>query len=70
MRLSLGISAYMLTLAVVIPASGWIADRFGARRVFCGAIALFTLASMLCGASNSLWAIRRPRESCKASAAP
>jgi EmrB/QacA subfamily drug resistance transporter len=54
-RLSLGISVYMLTLAVVIPASGWIADRFGARRVFCFAIALFTLASMLCGASNSLW---------------
>ena len=54
-RLSLGISVYMLTLAVVIPASGWIADRFGTRRVFCAAIALFTLASMLCGASNSLW---------------
>ena len=54
-RLSLGISVYMLTLAVVIPASGWVADRFGPRRVFCGAIALFTLASMLCGASNSLW---------------
>ncbi len=54
-RLSLGISVYMLTLAVVIPASGWVADRFGPRRVFCSAIALFTLASMLCGASNSLW---------------
>ncbi len=54
-RLSLGISVYMLTLAVVIPASGWIADRFGPRRVFCSAIALFTLSSMLCGASNDLW---------------
>jgi EmrB/QacA subfamily drug resistance transporter len=54
-QLSLGISAYMLTVAIVIPASGWIADRFGPRRVFCCAIALFTLASMLCGASNSLW---------------
>jgi EmrB/QacA subfamily drug resistance transporter len=40
---------------VVIPASGWVADRFGPRRVFCSAIALFTLASMLCGASNGLW---------------
>jgi EmrB/QacA subfamily drug resistance transporter len=54
-RLSLGISVYMLTLAVVIPASGWVADRFGPRRVFCGAIAIFTLSSMLCGASNNLW---------------
>jgi EmrB/QacA subfamily drug resistance transporter len=54
-RLSLGISVYMLTLAVVIPASGWVADRFGPRRVFCGAIALFTIASMLCGASGDLW---------------
>jgi EmrB/QacA subfamily drug resistance transporter len=54
-RLSLGISVYMLTLAVVIPASGWVADRFGARRVFCSAIALFIVASMLCGASDSLW---------------
>ncbi len=53
-HLSLGISVYMLTLAVVIPASGWVADRFGPRRVFCGAIALFTIASMLCGASNNL----------------
>src|ERR1700758_481582 len=54
-RLSLGISVYLLTLAVVIPASGWIADRFGPRRVFCGAIAVFTIASMLCGASGDLW---------------
>jgi EmrB/QacA subfamily drug resistance transporter len=45
----------MLTLAVIIPASGWVADRFGPRRVFCGAIALFTISSMLCGASNNLW---------------
>lgn len=54
-RLSLGISVYMLTLAVFIPASGWVADRFGPRRVFCTAIALFTLSSMLCGASENLW---------------
>ena len=44
----------MLTLAVFIPASGWIADRFGARTVFCSAIVVFTLGSILCGASNSL----------------
>ena len=44
----------MLTLAVFIPASGWVADRFGARTVFCSAIVIFTLGSILCGASTSL----------------
>ncbi len=53
--LSLGITAYILTIAVMIPASGWIADRLGARNVFCAAIALFTLASVWCGFSTSLW---------------
>jgi EmrB/QacA subfamily drug resistance transporter len=52
--LKLALTAYMLTLAVFIPASGWIADRFGARTVFCSAIATFTLGSILCGASTSL----------------
>jgi EmrB/QacA subfamily drug resistance transporter len=44
----------MLTLAVFIPASGWVADRFGARTVFCSAIVIFTIGSILCGASTSL----------------
>jgi len=52
--LKLALTSYMLTLAVFIPASGWIADRFGARTVFCSAIVVFTLGSILCGASNSL----------------
>jgi EmrB/QacA subfamily drug resistance transporter len=52
--LKLALTAYMLTLAVFIPASGWIADRFGARTVFCSAIAVFTIGSILCGASSSL----------------
>lgn len=52
--LNTGISAYMLTLGIFIPASGWIADRFGARKVFASAIALFTLASLLCGQADSL----------------
>ncbi|WP_039030869.1 MFS transporter [Leclercia adecarboxylata] len=47
--LNIGISAYLITLAVLIPASGWIADRFGARKVFTLALAIFTLASVLCG---------------------
>src|SRR5437764_12696076 len=48
-QLSIGITAYMLTLAIFIPASGWLADRFGTRRVFGSAIALFTLSSAACG---------------------
>jgi EmrB/QacA subfamily drug resistance transporter len=52
--LKLALTSYMLTLAVFIPASGWIADRFGARTVFCSAIVTFTVGSILCGASNSL----------------
>ena len=53
--LNLGMTAYMLTLAVFIPASGWFADRFGARTVFGSAIVGFTAASVLCAASNGLW---------------
>jgi EmrB/QacA subfamily drug resistance transporter len=46
--LDIGVSAYLLTVAVLVPASGWVADRYGARRVFAFAITLFTLASALC----------------------
>jgi EmrB/QacA subfamily drug resistance transporter len=55
LRLNLAITSYLISLAVFIPISGWIADRFGARRVFCVAIALFTFASALCGLSTNLW---------------
>lgn len=51
---SIGMSAYLVTLGVFIPASGWLADRFGSRRVFAGAIALFTLASVLCGMASGI----------------
>jgi EmrB/QacA subfamily drug resistance transporter len=50
--LSLSITAYLLTLAAFIPTSPWFSDRFGSRTVFAGAVALFTLASMLCGLST------------------
>jgi len=50
-RMSLGVTAYVLATAACIPASGWLADRLGARNLFCGAIGLFTLASMACGAA-------------------
>jgi len=52
--LKLALTSYLLTLAVFIPASGWVADRFGARTVFCTAIIVFTLGSISCGASSSL----------------
>ena len=45
--------AYMLTAALLIPASGWVADRFGTRPVFFSAIVLFTLGSLLCAMSTS-----------------
>jgi EmrB/QacA subfamily drug resistance transporter len=54
LRLNLVIATYLLSLAVFIPVSGWIADRLGARRVFCAAIAIFATGSALCGASTSL----------------
>lgn len=52
--LNIGISAYLITLAVLIPASGWIADRFGARKIFSLALAIFTLASVFCGLSTNV----------------
>ncbi len=52
--LSLGMTAYMLALAIFIPISGWVADRYGSRTVFAAAIVGFTLSSVLCGMSNSV----------------
>ena len=48
------VTAYLVTLAVVMPVSGWVGDRFGARSVLLGAIGLFTAASALCGVATSL----------------
>ncbi|HAT30279.1 MAG TPA: MFS transporter [Janthinobacterium sp.] len=45
------VTSYILSLAVCIPISGWMADRFGTRRVFSSAITIFTVASILCGLS-------------------
>ncbi len=59
--LNIGMSAYLLTVAVFIPASGWVTDRFGARSVFASAIMTFTVASVLCAASGSLWAFTAAR---------
>lgn len=54
LRINLAITSYLLTLITFMPASGWLADRFGARRVFCTALALFTIGSVLCGLSRNL----------------
>ena len=54
LRLHLALTSYLLSLAVFLPLSGWAADRFGARTVFCGAILLFTAASVACGFASSL----------------
>ncbi len=54
LHLSLAITAYLLSLAVFIPLSGWVADRHGAKRVFRAAILVFTLGSVLCGLSQSM----------------
>jgi EmrB/QacA subfamily drug resistance transporter len=53
-QVSVAITAYLLTLAVLIPLSGWLTTRLGARLVFTTAIAVFTVASLLCALSSTL----------------
>lgn len=48
------VTAYLVTLAVVMPASGWVGDKFGAKPILLASIAIFTGASILCGISTSL----------------
>ena len=52
---SLGVTIYMVSLAIFLAMSGWAADRFGPRNFFCWAIAVFTLASVACGLSTHFW---------------
>ncbi len=54
--LSVGITAYILSMAAFVPVSGWLADRLGTRTVFASAVTIFTIASFLCGQANSLLA--------------
>lgn len=54
-NLSSALTAYLLALAVFIPVSGWLADRFGSKTVFRAAIVIFMLGSMLCAQANNLW---------------
>ena len=60
-ELSLGLTAYMLTLAVFIPISGWVADRMGSRTVFGAAVVVFTVASVLCGSAPGLYSFTAAR---------
>ena len=53
-HMNVALTAYLLSLAVFIPASGWIADRYGTRSVFRAAIVVFTIGSVLCGRADSL----------------
>jgi len=53
LRMQSVVVAYALTVAMLIPASGWLADRFGTRRVFVGAVTVFTLGSLACALSPS-----------------
>ena len=52
--LKFALTSYLLSLAVFIPISGWMADKFGARKIFCAAIVVFTLGSVACGFAVSL----------------
>ncbi len=52
--LKLALTSYLLSLAVFIPISGWMADRFSSRKVFCWAMVIFTMSSLCCGLSTSL----------------
>jgi len=54
--LKLALTAYLVSLAIFIPVSGWMADRFGAKNVFRAAIAVFVVGSIACAVSNSLLA--------------
>jgi len=53
-HLSLAITSYLLSVAIFMPASGWMADRFGGRTVFVSAIAVFLLGSIACAFSHSI----------------
>ncbi len=53
-HMNVALTAYLFAVAVFVPASGWMADRYGARTVFRAAVAIFTLGSVLCGRADSL----------------
>ena len=58
-QINVAMTAYLLTVAVLIPASGWLSDRYGARGIFSLAIAVFTVASVGCAVAPTLTALAR-----------
>src|SRR6476646_12109612 len=56
-QVNVAMTAYLLTVAVLIPASGWLSDRYGARGIFSLAIAVFTVASLGCAVAPTLTAL-------------
>lgn len=57
LRLNVAITVYMLAAAIFLPLSGWLADRFGARRIFLMSIALYAVGSLACGFANGFWGL-------------
>lgn len=57
LHMSVALTSYLISLVVFVPASGWVADRFGTRLVFRIAIVVFTLGSVLCGQADGLWSL-------------
>jgi EmrB/QacA subfamily drug resistance transporter len=57
LRLNVAITVYMLSAAVFLPLSGWLADRFGAKRIFLFSIVLYAVGSMACGFANGFWSL-------------
>src|SRR5579862_5902861 len=53
--LKIALISYLLSLAIFIPISGWIADKFGIKKIFIGAVMIFTVSSIWCGFSHSLF---------------
>lgn len=53
--LKIALISYLLTLAIFIPISGWVADKLGIKRVFIAALIIFTVSSLWCGLANNLW---------------
>jgi EmrB/QacA subfamily drug resistance transporter len=53
--LKIALISYLLSLAILIPISGWLADKYGSKRVFMIALGIFTLSSLWCGFSHKLW---------------
>ena len=70
LALKLAITSYLLALAIFIPASGWTADRFGARKVFRAAIAIFMVGSIGCAHGAFAQRFRHRPHSSRAWAAP